>query len=366
MKNPMDRFRLGCFSLCLVVVACVPGPQGTPCERSDECPEDRTCYAGLCLIDDRSAPGADPNVDAGQPPAVDGDGDGYTAGDDCDDTDPDVHPGAAENPSDGVDNNCNDQIDEDPGAIDSDGDGYTGADDCNEGDPNINAGAEDDSADGTDQNCDGVDGPRTEPCAGEGLTRCESGDVSVCVDLQEHRKHCGHCGRECGSLENCVDGRCSGMSELPGWCEGDLSVEPVIWENEDGGDTGNGHIYWFCSGTADETISQETWSQRCQRAGGHLLTVSSDDEDGFVIYANSEALEGDSAYYFVGAMWSANDGDWVWANGEDQVHDPWNGNGPSNNEDQRCGVLQGGGAETDWATSSCEEMGYGAICEFAP
>ena len=61
----------------------------------------------------------------------DDDGDGYSECDgDCDDTQVSVHPGAAEI-CDGLDNNCNGQIDEDATGIDSDGDGINNAcDNC--------------------------------------------------------------------------------------------------------------------------------------------------------------------------------------------------------------------------------------------
>lgn len=49
-------------------------------------------------------------VDSGAP--EDADGDGWTVADgDCDDTDADVYPGALEWP-DGIDNNCNGEVDE--------------------------------------------------------------------------------------------------------------------------------------------------------------------------------------------------------------------------------------------------------------
>ena len=59
-------------------------------------------------------------------PAMDGDGDGVLAADDCDDANPNVYPGAIE-VCDGADNDCDGQIDDSAGDLwyaDADGDGY--------------------------------------------------------------------------------------------------------------------------------------------------------------------------------------------------------------------------------------------------
>lgn len=58
--------------------------------------------------------------------ARDNDGDGYPAAEDCDDTNPDVYPGATET-CDGVDQDCDGEIDEGATSIwygDDDGDGF--------------------------------------------------------------------------------------------------------------------------------------------------------------------------------------------------------------------------------------------------
>ncbi len=104
----------------------------------------------------------------------DNDGDGYVAGEDCDDTNAEVYPGAPE-VCDYLDNDCDGEVDE--GVLstfyfDADGDGFgteaetveecnppdgyvDNADDCNDRDPRMNPGA-DEVCDGTDNNCDGV------------------------------------------------------------------------------------------------------------------------------------------------------------------------------------------------------------------
>ncbi len=88
------------------------------------------------------------------------DGDGYSSTQDCDDSDPGIHPDAEDLDTDGIDQNC-DNID----GLDADGDGYAdaqvGGDDCDDSDPLVHP-AQPESCDTVDQNCndtlnDGVD-----------------------------------------------------------------------------------------------------------------------------------------------------------------------------------------------------------------
>ncbi len=163
---------------------------------------------------------------------LDGDNDGYGTGEliqlcmspesgyskvdgDCNDADPDFHPGAEDIPGDGLDTDCDDETVpadtetedeeseeevEDAGSdtnsdtgsdtdsdtdVDTDGDndGYTDAVDCDEEDPEVFPGAEEVCGDGLDNDCAGGDAacdvPDTDGDGSTDAVDCEDSDDTV-------------------------------------------------------------------------------------------------------------------------------------------------------------------------------------------
>jgi hypothetical protein len=179
--------------------------------------------------------------DTGPSAPVDQDGDGYTDEQDCDDSDPAVHPGADE-VCDEVDNDCDGRVDgQDPTLVDgetwyedADGDeygnpevidvrcglldGYVHASgDCDDTDPALNPG-EDEICNEVDDNCNGlIDGQ--DPSLVDGTWwcfdldrdghgnptlstyRCSQpvGFVADCSDCDDFDEKVGDCG-QAGSL----------------------------------------------------------------------------------------------------------------------------------------------------------------------
>jgi hypothetical protein len=202
-----------------------------------------------------------------EPCEDDSDGDGYVSvdcgGDDCDDSDYNINPGATE-VCNMVDDNCNDEIDEGVENTyywDGDNDGYgnpgntydacwppegyiTDSTDCDDSNPDINPGEEEVCDDDADNNCDGYvdEGCYADQC--EDIvceSYCEDGDWYYNGDCDE-----GICSYDIiHESENCVDSDEDGYEAYMDCNDTNPDVNPGATEICNGVDDD-------CDGTVDE------------------------------------------------------------------------------------------------------------------
>ena len=145
----------------------------------------------------------DGDVDEGTS-SYDDDGDGYAeSGGDCDDSIATSAPAATET-CNGADDDCDGTVDEDTNCADDDRDGWTEDDgDCNDGDANVSPGTPEFDDNGIDDDCDGsVDGGIYDP-DGDGYTDdggdCGSADATTYPGADE--------------LPDGVDNDCDGVTD---------------------------------------------------------------------------------------------------------------------------------------------------------
>jgi hypothetical protein len=254
---------------------------------------------------------------------TDRDDDGFDGtddgGDDCDDDDPSIHPGADEI-CNGLDDDCDGLVDEDEDGVehavcppvDSDGDGYPDGDDCDDGDPNVHPGA-DEECNGVDDDCDGqvdedtdLDGDGVSDCAdgdGDGWSGdqgdCDDTDPDISPDAIE----------ECDGIDNDCDGNVDEGMDIDGDGTSDCFDDCPVYVDidlaeatqdgtfllpfaaiQDGMDQAASVGCRFVDvypGTYLETIDFSGWDLEVVAVGGRTMTTIDAQGAGTTVTANS-------------------------------------------------------------------------------
>jgi len=152
-----------------------------------------------------------------------------TGDEDCDDTDPAIHPSVTEAACDYIDNNCDGDLHD--WEIDDDGDGWdecgpdgvlaTGDEDCDDADPLIRPDRTELPCNGIDDDCDGLLHEQEEDADADGYALCEGdcNDVIAAINPGVAEVDCDYIDNDCNGIfhPDEVDDDLDGYDE----CQGD-------------------------------------------------------------------------------------------------------------------------------------------------
>ncbi len=277
---------------------------------------------------------------------------GHVADDtDCDDTDGNVHPGAAE-VCDGQDQDCDGTADDgvlDTFFRDQDADGYgdpansqqgctptsgfTDDDtDCDDGDANIFPGAP--------ERCNGLDDDCDAALPSDESTDADGDGYALCDDCDDGRAASNPAGTE---VCNGHDDDCAGGPDDTG-CACPVRVYA-------------GRPYQFCG-------SLVTWwdaQSACAADGYHLLELANASEDDWV---NDRIDELPFGYWWMGLNDQAIPGTWVWEDGTPATYLNWGPSEPNNLlGNEACVELNRFDPANGWNDQPCDYQ-WKYVCEF--
>lgn len=102
-------------------------------------------------------------------------------------------------------------------------------------------------------------------------------------------------------------------------CEYDNKIDPIKIEN-----AVNKHLY----SVIDKAMSFDSAKAYCENLGGHLVTITSSDEQQFI--SNILKSNGGLGDYWIGATDSGQEGTWKWITNENFSYSNWNSGEPNN------------------------------------
>jgi len=251
-----------------------------------------------------------PKESGTQPPlTTDLDGDGYAADADCNDNDANIHPDAEE-VCDGVDNNCDEVIDDTTSGggtfyADVDGDNYgdptqsqvactapsgfvSDNTDCKDDDSAINPGAQEVcDPDGTDEDCDGLSNDADTNAQGGGTWYADQ-DSDGYGDPDNSVTTCDQPPGYVSEPVDCDDNNASAYPNAPEVCDGADNDCDSLTDDNDPDVTGQSP--WYADNDGDGHGTSLAMIDACQAPAGYVSNSDDCDDNNGAIYPGATEI----------------------------------------------------------------------------
>ncbi len=227
---------------------------------------------------------SDDEVDAREAELTDADSDGFVSvdwgGDDCNDADATVNPGAGETPYDGVDNDCSDATPDE----DLDGDGFDSDVDCNDDDATVNPGAAE-ICDGLDQDCDDI------ADNGVQLTVYADADADGYGDPDVTDEACTVEDGWSDNAEDCDDESADFSPEADEICDGLDNDCDELTDDDD--DDVTDPLTWYRDGDNDGYGDLTTTTEACDQPEGYVDNAGDCSDSDDLVHPDGIEILGD-------------------------------------------------------------------------
>lgn len=139
---------------------------------------------------------------------------------------------------------------------------------------------------------------------------------------------------------------------------GGILTAPVTAEAAVAGSAVSGVFEGHTYGIYSEQMNWKAAKEYCEKMGGHLVTITSEEENAFIT-ENIMTIDEDC---HIGFTDEESEGNWVWITEEDTDYTNWDSDEPNNEDEEDFAMIRNGSGK--WNDAHLDREDWNFICEW--